>query len=106
MRKGCSSVIFSADVVLSLEKVDLSICYPRNAQTIIGLLQQFRSVKFLMLNLEIVECLSSSVELISHQPSPFLNLKYLKIYPILKEVHEKANVSTVVEDCFLDSSPS
>ncbi|KAJ0431592.1 putative F-box domain, leucine-rich repeat domain superfamily, F-box-like domain superfamily [Helianthus annuus] len=44
-------------------------------------LEKLRSVKFLTLNLELVKCLSSSVELISHQPSPFTNLKSLKIYP-------------------------
>ncbi|GKA52468.1 F-box domain containing protein, partial [Tanacetum coccineum] len=98
------NVNFSADAVLSLEKVDLTISYPHKAQTIVGLLQQFRSVKFLTLNLEIVECLSSSAELISHQPSPFANLKSLKIYPALKTLHVKANVSTFVESYFLDSS--
>ncbi|PWA53866.1 F-box domain, Leucine-rich repeat domain, L domain-like protein [Artemisia annua] len=104
IRKGYSSVNLSADV-LSLEKVDLTISYRLNAQAIVGLLQQFRSVKFLTLNLEIVECLSSSVELISHQPSPFATLKSLKIYPARKELHPKANVSTLVENYFLDSSP-
>ncbi|GJS04739.1 photosystem I P700 apoprotein A1, partial [Tanacetum coccineum] len=54
----------------------------------------------------LTELLSSSVELISYQPSPFANLKSLKIYPIRKEVHEKATVSIVVENFFLDSSPS
>ncbi|PWA37790.1 F-box domain, Leucine-rich repeat domain, L domain-like protein [Artemisia annua] len=104
IRKGYSSVNLSADV-LSLEKVDLTISYRLNAQAIVGLLQQFRSVRFLTLNLEIVECLSSSVELISHQPSPFATLKSLKIYPARKELHPKANVSTLVENYFLDSSP-
>ncbi|PWA55634.1 F-box domain, Leucine-rich repeat domain, L domain-like protein [Artemisia annua] len=104
IREGYYSVNLSADV-LSLEKVDLTISSPHNAQAIVDLLQQFRSVKFLTLNLEIVECLSSSVELISHQPSPFANLKSLKIYPAWKELHPKANVSTLVENYFLDSSP-
>nr|GEU74396.1 hypothetical protein [Tanacetum cinerariifolium] len=54
---------------------------------------------------KIVKCLSSSAELISHQPSPFANLKSLKIYPALKTLHVKANVSTFVESYFLDSSP-
>ncbi|PWA81049.1 F-box domain, Leucine-rich repeat domain, L domain-like protein [Artemisia annua] len=102
--RGYSSVNLSADV-LSLEKVDLTISSPHNAQAIVDLLQQFRSVKFLTLNLEIVECLSKSVELISHQPSPFANLKSLKIYPAMKTLHGKENVSTLVENYFLDSSP-
>ena len=52
--RGYSSVNLSADV-LSLEKVDLTISSPHNAQAILSLLQQFHSVKFLTLNLEIVE---------------------------------------------------
>ncbi|GJS32220.1 F-box domain containing protein [Tanacetum coccineum] len=104
MRESCSSANFSADV-LSLEKVDLTISYPCKAQTIVGLLQQIRSVKFLTLNLEIVERLSSSAELILHQPSPFANLKSLKIYPVREILHVKANVCTLVESYFLDSSP-
>ncbi|GKC21042.1 F-box domain containing protein [Tanacetum coccineum] len=54
MRESYSSVNFFADV-FSLEEVDLTICYPHKAQTVVGLLQQFSSVKFLTLNLEIVE---------------------------------------------------
>ncbi|GKD87199.1 F-box domain containing protein [Tanacetum coccineum] len=49
------NVNFSADALLSLEKVDLTIRYPHKAQTIFCLLQQFHSVEFLTLNLEIVE---------------------------------------------------
>nr|GEX69902.1 F-box domain, leucine-rich repeat domain, L domain-like protein [Tanacetum cinerariifolium] len=71
MRENYYCVNFSADDVLSLEKL-----------------------------------LSSSVELISRQPSPFANLKNLKIYPIHNKVYEKANVSAVLENFFLDSSPS
>ncbi|GJZ16273.1 F-box domain containing protein, partial [Tanacetum coccineum] len=54
MRESYSSVNFSADV-FSLEEVDITICYPHKAQTVVGLLQQFSSVKFLTLNLEIFE---------------------------------------------------
>ncbi|GJU72873.1 hypothetical protein Tco_1264278 [Tanacetum coccineum] len=92
--------------VLSLEKVDLTIIYPDDAQAIVGLLQQIRSVKLFTLNLEIIECLSSSAELISHQPSPFANLKSLKIYPAIKTLYAKFNVSTLSENYFVDSSPS
>lgn len=52
--RSYSCVNLSAGV-LSLEKVDITIRSPHNAQAIVDLLQQFRSVKFLTLNLEIVE---------------------------------------------------
>lgn len=54
--------------------------------------------------------LSSSVELISHQPSPFTNLKSLKIYP--KRVDERdlpkkrVDMSVEVKKYLLDGSPS
>jgi hypothetical protein len=55
--KGICSLKFSADVALSLEKLDLCISKPRKsyADKIVGLLQQVQGVKFLTLNLEIVE---------------------------------------------------
>ena len=37
-----------------------------------------------------VQILSSSVELISGQPSPFTNLKMLKIYPEKVDLNEQA----------------
>ncbi|GKB35046.1 F-box domain containing protein [Tanacetum coccineum] len=65
--------------------------------------------KFLTLNLEILEHLSSSVEIVSHQPSPFANLKSLEIYPSLVEKWQLSpkmvNVSTEVKNYLLDGSP-
>ncbi|GJX45610.1 hypothetical protein Tco_0262286 [Tanacetum coccineum] len=46
------------------------------------LFQRLHSVKSLALSLEIVELLSTSEEVISHQPSLFPSLKSLKIYPL------------------------
>ncbi|PWA57159.1 F-box domain, Leucine-rich repeat domain, L domain-like protein [Artemisia annua] len=68
----------------SLEKVDLYISSPQktNVHKIRYLLQRLHSVKSLALSLEIVELLSTSEEVISHQPSPFHSLKSLKIYPL------------------------
>ena len=63
-------------------------------------------------NLDIVfkislQLLSSSVEVISHQPSPFASLKSLKIYPTQLE-HENAamtvQLSTEVKNYLLDGS--
>ncbi|GJY11465.1 F-box domain containing protein [Tanacetum coccineum] len=102
---------FSADDLHSLEKADICINRPymEDPQKIVGLLQCLHSVKFLTLNLEILELLSKSVELISHQPSPFANLKRLKIYPKLvyecELPKEMRNVSTEVKNYLLDNSP-
>ncbi|KAI3812647.1 hypothetical protein L1987_17359 [Smallanthus sonchifolius] len=71
--------------------------------------RQFHSVKFLTLNLETIEALSSSVELVSNKPSPFANLRSLKIYPVniqLKgQTQKKVFVSNEVKNYLLDGSP-
>ncbi|KAI7730197.1 hypothetical protein M8C21_000297, partial [Ambrosia artemisiifolia] len=77
---------------------------------IVCLLQQLHSVKFLTLNLESIEILSTSVELISHQPSPFANLKSLKIYRKTyftqkEQTQPKATMCTEVMKYLLDGSP-
>ncbi|GKA96556.1 F-box domain containing protein [Tanacetum coccineum] len=92
----------------SLEKVDLGV-YGRkvtDANWMFRLLQQLKSVKFLTISLEIVEVLSSSEELISDQPSPFTNLKMLKIYPKLVDSKENVSISEEVKNYLLDGSPS
>nr|GFA64985.1 hypothetical protein [Tanacetum cinerariifolium] len=48
--------------------------------------------------------LSSSVEPLSHQHSPFANLKRLKIYPL--ELMKKANLPIKVINFILDNSPN
>ncbi|XP_071693113.1 putative F-box/FBD/LRR-repeat protein At4g13965 [Rutidosis leptorrhynchoides] len=100
-----NSLPFFLNGVPLLEEVDICIRYPDDAPKIIKMLQQFHAVKYLTINLEIVECLSSRVRLISNQPSPFANLKTLKIYPA-KEISKKVDVSAVVKSYLLDSSPS
>lgn len=81
-----------------------------DAHRMLRLLQQLQSVKFLTLSLEIVEVLSSSVELISGQPSPFTNLKMLKIHPekvdLKEQAQKKVNMSMEVKNYLLDGSPS
>ncbi|PWA69391.1 F-box domain, Leucine-rich repeat domain, L domain-like protein [Artemisia annua] len=104
-------VKFSADNFPFLEKADISIIRPymEDPRNIVGLFQLFHSVKNLTLNLEILEHLSSYVEIISHQPSPFANLKSLEIYPSVVEKlwlpKEIVNMSTEVKNYLLDSSP-
>ncbi|KAI3713664.1 hypothetical protein L1987_72247 [Smallanthus sonchifolius] len=96
--------------LLHLDKVDMRINYPpygNKAYThkIVCLFEQLHSVKFLTLNLELVKLLSSSVELISHQPSPFVNLKCLKIYPPNYVTEPKVTMSTEIKNYLLDGSP-
>ncbi|GJV74904.1 hypothetical protein Tco_1506488 [Tanacetum coccineum] len=87
--RGICSLKFSADVAFSLETLDLCISNPHyHADKIVGLLQQAQGVKFLTLNWENFELLSS-FEPISHQPSLFANLKSLKIYPVSKRIAQK-----------------
>ncbi|GJZ90736.1 hypothetical protein Tco_0662663 [Tanacetum coccineum] len=72
--------LISAPELVSLLFKDYS--YEPNkpdAHTIVDLLQQLHSVKYLTLNLEIFQVLSPLMELISYQPSPFVNLKSLKL---------------------------
>ncbi|KAI7732837.1 hypothetical protein M8C21_022165 [Ambrosia artemisiifolia] len=92
-----------------MEKADICVKYPKCAHQVLSLLQQLANVKFLTLSLEIVELLSSSMELMSNQPSPFANLKSLKIHPerYLSEVreHERVKMSAEVRGYLLDSSP-
>ncbi|XP_076902142.1 F-box/LRR-repeat protein At3g26922-like [Bidens hawaiensis] len=106
---GNLSFEFSTDL-LHLEKVDICAQCSREDKEhkIVRLLQQFHNVKFLTLNLEFVKFLSS-VELISHQPSPFANLKSLKIYTHYVSLNEKARtkvtMSIEVKNYLLDGSP-
>ena len=81
--KGSYFPKLSLDGCRSLEKVDLCISSPQktNVHRISDVFQRLHSVKSLALSLEIVELLSTSEEVISHQPSPFPSLKSLKIYP-------------------------
>nr|GEW44755.1 hypothetical protein [Tanacetum cinerariifolium] len=92
-----------------LEKVDLCVsCRDiKYALKMFSLLQHLHSVKFLRLNLEIVELLSSSLELLSDLPSSFSNLKSLKIYPNdVERTPKKANMSMEVKNYLLDGSLS
>ncbi|KAJ0734808.1 putative F-box domain-containing protein [Helianthus annuus] len=93
-----------------LEKVDICIHHCNvgaDAHEIVCMLQKLHSVKFLTLNLEIIKILCSYVELISHQPSPFANLKCLEIYPKIHPDSEQTQpkVTTEVKNYFVDGSP-
>ncbi|GJR77104.1 F-box domain containing protein [Tanacetum coccineum] len=104
---------FSSYELCSLENVDLCITkdwsYKPNkpdAHTIFDLLQQLHSVKYLTLNLEMFQLLSPLMELISYQPSPFVNLKSLKVYPSDLCVKVVQTIPAEVKKYLLDGSPS
>ncbi|XP_071695722.1 F-box/LRR-repeat protein At3g26922-like [Rutidosis leptorrhynchoides] len=94
----------------SLEKADICIHYPCDALKIINMLQQLCSNKYLTINMEILELLSSKMDLISNQPSPFANLETLKVYPLTEiligQTQKKVDVSALVKSYLLDSSPN
>ncbi|KAJ0666259.1 putative F-box domain, leucine-rich repeat domain superfamily, F-box-like domain superfamily [Helianthus annuus] len=89
IENSCSLKI-SADF-LCLEKVDVCISYVSDKANA-------HNVR-----------LSSYVELISHQPSPFTDLKSLKIYPtdvpLVVRTQQKLTMSPEVKNYFLGSSP-
>ncbi|KAJ0501824.1 putative F-box domain, leucine-rich repeat domain superfamily, F-box-like domain superfamily [Helianthus annuus] len=106
------SLKFYTDSLPSLEEVDLCIRKPCKTEisAIVGLLQQFHRVKYLTVNLETIEVLCSSVELISNQPSPFANLRSLKIHPVdiqlVGQAQKKVVVFNEVKSYLLGGSPS
>ncbi|KAK9052903.1 hypothetical protein SSX86_029533 [Deinandra increscens subsp. villosa] len=103
---------FSANL-LHLDKADICIYHFSNSlkrtQEVLCMLQQLHSVKILTLNFAIVKLLSSFVELISYQPSPFANLKSLNVHPghVIPKDQTQPNVtmSTEVKNYLLDGSP-
>ncbi|KAF5753908.1 putative F-box domain, leucine-rich repeat domain superfamily, F-box-like domain superfamily [Helianthus annuus] len=109
--EGYHPLNLSTDGFHSLEKADVGISCLQgtNAHPIVCLLQHLRSAKFLTLNLETVETLSSSLDLNLHQPSPFVNLKSLKIYPLTtyswNPASKKVAISTELKSYLLDGSP-
>ncbi|PWA38527.1 F-box domain, Leucine-rich repeat domain, L domain-like protein [Artemisia annua] len=102
--------LISAPELVSLRFKDLCIikeCYYKpnkpDTHTIFDLLQQLHSVKYLTLNMEIFQLLSP---LISYQPSPFVNLKSLKVYPYNYWVEVPETIPAEVKKYLLDGSPS
>nr|XP_043614600.1 F-box/LRR-repeat protein At1g55660-like isoform X2 [Erigeron canadensis] len=112
--RSYSPLYLSTDGFHCLNEADIWVIDPDvdDAHQMVCLLQLLRNVRFLTLNLEIIELLSSSVELISQQPSTFVNLKSLTIFP--KKIlgwetkglpKGKVNLSTEVKRYLLDGSP-
>ncbi|KAJ0666160.1 putative F-box domain, leucine-rich repeat domain superfamily, F-box-like domain superfamily [Helianthus annuus] len=101
--RGDQAVHISKDTLHSLENLDIGTL-KADASKIFGLLQHLHGVKFLALNVELVEFLSASMELISSPPSPFTNLKSLEFYEVFKPLEKP--LSTEIMKYFLDGSPS
>ena len=54
-----------------------------------------------------MQILSSALELISNQPSPFVKLKSLHVYPVeLSMVRNEAKMYTEAKNYLLENSPS
>ncbi|GJU07051.1 F-box domain containing protein [Tanacetum coccineum] len=109
--KHCRNLEISAEDFCSLEKVDLCMCPKKSDEhEIVGMLLQLHNVKFLTINVELIEFLSSYMELIS--PSLCANLESLKIYPLYVPAQEQAQINldmlmfTKLKHCNLDMSPT
>lgn len=92
----------------SLENVNLSTYssdYERDFPAVLELFQKLRNAKFLILDLNFIKILSSCMDQLAHEPSPFNNLKCLRIDAT--NVKEK-NIPTMpiqVKHYLLENSP-
>ncbi|KAI3728233.1 hypothetical protein L6452_16866 [Arctium lappa] len=111
---GYSPLQLSNDGFHSLNKVAicLSIHRPRKpyneevARKTINMLQEVRSARFLTLNADVVECISSFPELISHHPSPFSNLICVNIDSSMRKDAYKVKMSIEARNFLLENCPS
>ncbi|KAI3728234.1 hypothetical protein L6452_16867 [Arctium lappa] len=77
-----------------------------DARKTINMLQEVHSARFLTLNADIVECISSFPDLLSHLPSPFSNLICLNIDSSMRKDAYKVKISTQAKNFLLENSPS
>uniref|UniRef100_A0A5B6ZIL3 Putative F-box domain, cyclin-like protein n=1 Tax=Davidia involucrata TaxID=16924 RepID=A0A5B6ZIL3_DAVIN len=81
---GFPPLELSADNVPSLETVQVSVSRSSNEDkedmvALINVLKELRNAKFVTLDLDAIKILSMVPSLLEHQPSPFTNLKSLKV---------------------------
>ncbi|XP_052625174.1 putative F-box/FBD/LRR-repeat protein At4g13965 [Lactuca sativa] len=102
---------FSKDGFHSLNKV--SICCDmyrpykeKVACKAIKMLQELHSARYLTLNVDFIECLSSYPNLLSHHPSPFSNLICLTIDSSMRNDAYNVKMSTEARNFFLENSPN
>ncbi|GJR93134.1 F-box domain, cyclin-like protein [Tanacetum coccineum] len=75
----------------SLNEVSVSLSHTQQghaARKTINMLQELRSARCLILNKDIVECISSFLDLLSHLPSPVSNLISLNITSNMRNEHK------------------
>ncbi|KVH95632.1 F-box domain, cyclin-like protein [Cynara cardunculus var. scolymus] len=77
-----------------------------DARKTINMLQEVQSARFLTLNADIVECISSFPDLLSLHPSPFSNLICLNIDSSMRKDAYKVKISTEARNFLLENSPS
>ncbi|KAI3679365.1 hypothetical protein L2E82_51414 [Cichorium intybus] len=70
------------------------------------MLLQLRTARYLTLNADILECISSFPDLLSRHSSPFSNLVCLTIDSGKGDFTKKRNMSTEARNFLLDNSPS
>ncbi|GJY02953.1 F-box domain, cyclin-like protein [Tanacetum coccineum] len=98
----------------SLNEVSVSLpIYVKNqpyketaARETISMLQELRSARCLTFNMDIVECISSFPDLLSHLPSPFSNLISLNIISYMRDDAYKVKLPTEARNFLLEDSPS
>ncbi|KAJ9547225.1 hypothetical protein OSB04_019768 [Centaurea solstitialis] len=93
---GSKFLHLSTEGLDSLEKVNLSLSMSHCKKEIYKL----RSAKFLILDLYIIQALSSCLGQLSHEPCPFNNLK------CLKQKNCWTTMPTQLKNYFLESSPN
>ncbi|GJZ68212.1 hypothetical protein Tco_0631452 [Tanacetum coccineum] len=84
----------------------LSPCNEDDARETIKMLQELRSARFLTLSIDIIECLSSFPDVLSHPPSPFSNLISLNINPSMMKPSYKVKMSIEAQNFLLENSPN
>ncbi|KAL4570242.1 hypothetical protein LXL04_025893 [Taraxacum kok-saghyz] len=104
---------FSNDPFHSLNKVTIGLYFSwclytkEHALKIISMLQKLHSARHVTLDWEVVECISSFPDLLSHLPSPFSNLICLTIDCSRRNnAGYKVKFSTEAKNFFLENSPN
>ncbi|KVH95631.1 F-box domain, cyclin-like protein [Cynara cardunculus var. scolymus] len=98
----------------SLNKVSIHLSIYRSrrpykeevARKTINMLHGVHSARFLTLNADVVECISSYPELISHHPSPFSNLICVNVDTSMRKDAHKIKMCTEARNFLLENSPS
>ncbi|CAH1447732.1 unnamed protein product [Lactuca virosa] len=110
-RGHCPPAELCKDRFHSLNKVTICLYLEspykeEDARKSINMLQKLHSARYLTLNADIIECISSFPDLLLHHSSPFSNLICLKIDSGVRKDVCQVNMSTEARNFFLDNSPN